>query len=75
MKKLLLGTMILLSATLTTTNVKNVLAESTDAVTTEVINFVDNQHQINMGTFQKFAVFYLHGKKNITNVRKNQVCV
>ena len=56
MKKLLLGTMLLLSATLTTTNVKNVLAESTDAVTTEVINFVDNQHQINMGTFQKFAV-------------------
>ena len=33
MKKLLLGTMLLLSATLTTTNVKNVLAESTDAVT------------------------------------------
>ena len=55
MKKLLLSAMLLLSATLINTPVKKVFADDT-SINTEVINVVENQHQINMGEFTKFAV-------------------
>lgn len=75
MKKLLLSAMLLLSATLINTPVKKVFADDT-SINTEVINVVENQHQINMGEFTKFAVtdnmaYYLDDSLHMVDFNNN----